>query len=454
MAEIVTNRDDTIEKIKKNDEVTEISAAVKGKIVDIKNVDSRLDSLNKNIVTTDPIGQHLQSEEYITSTLEVLASKIISEVVENKDIQKLVDNLHINLGQDTKLIPSAADKLKFDVARAEAALKGFVLPLNKGGPFDELSFMGVEDEEEIFANPIRATKEALIAVSGKAIPKEQYAQAIKDKAIEILKQDPKNTSEKLEKYEKFITQGDKNQKFDEESKRFIPRVNQLSQVEFKELQKAATNTTQQISNRLEKNNEISKQLKQITALTNSSGIKNPEVIIRELNKLDSTYLAKNSTKIATELKDINDRGTSWWEKFKQIFNGKDYLGQRLEKIVNEYMIKSDEYVVKVINDKIFSNALTNLEIAEGLTKFLNENKDKVATNPQFKNLIPVTGEPIIVQPQQVNNFNLAELRKINPIAFDKTIFEDLIKLRNSNIKPPKNTPNTFTQNQGVVRSKG
>jgi hypothetical protein len=452
MAEIVTNRDDTIEKIKKNDEVTEISAAVKGKIVDIKNVDNRLDSLNKNIVTTDPIGQHLQSEEYITSTLEVLASKIISEVVENKDIQKLVDNLHINLGQDTKLIPSAADKLKFDVARAEAALKGFVLPLNKGGPFDELSFMGVEDEEEIFANPIKATKEALIAISGKAIPKEQYAQAIKDKAIEILKQDPKNTPEKLEKYEKFIIQGDKNQKFDEESKRFIPRVNQLSQVEFKELQKAATNTTQQISNRLEKNNEISKQLEQITAITNSSGIKNPEVIIRELNKLDSTYLAKNSTKIATELKDINDRGTSWWEKFKQIFNGKNYLGQRLEKIVNEYMIKSDEYVVKVINDKIFSNALTNPEIAEGLTKFLNENKDKVATNPQFKNLIPVTGESI--KPQQVNNFNLAELRKINPIAFDKTIFEDLIKLRSSNIKPPKNTPNTFTQNQGMVRNKG
>jgi len=235
MAEVVTNRDDTIKKIKKNDEVIEISAAVKGKIGDIKNVDSRLDTLNKNIVTTDPIGQHLQSAEYITSTLEVLASKIISEVVENKDVQKLVDNLYINLGQDKKLIPSAADKLKFDVARAEAALKGFVLPLNNGGPFGELSFMGIEDEEEIFANPIRATKEALIAVSGKAIPKEQYAQAVKDKAIEILKQDPKNTSEKLEKYEKFIIQGDKNQKFDEESKQFIPKVNQLSQAEFKEL---------------------------------------------------------------------------------------------------------------------------------------------------------------------------------------------------------------------------
>ncbi|CEO17752.1 hypothetical protein RMONA_06995 [Rickettsia monacensis] len=454
MAEIITNIDDTIEKIKKNDEVTEISAAVKGKIVDIKNVDSRLDTLNKNIVTPDPIQQYLQSEEYITSTLEVLASKIISEVVENKDVQKLVDNLHINLGQDTKLIPSAADKLKFDVARAEAALKGFVLPLNKGGPFDELSFMGIEDEEEIFANPIRATKEALIAVSGNSIPKEQYAQAVKDKAIEILKQDPKNTPEKLEKYEKFIIQGDKNQKFNKDSKQFIPRVNQLSQAEFKELQKAATNMVQQISNRLEKNNKISKQLEQTIILTNSSGIKNPEIIIRALNKLDSTYLTENSTKIATELKDINDRGTSLWGKFKQIFTGRNYLEERLGKVVDKYITLSDGYVVKTINDKIFSNALTNPEIAEGLTKFLNENKDKAATNPKFKNLIPVTGEPIIVQPQQVNNFNLAELRKINPIAFDKTIFEDLIKLRSSNIKPPQTTPNTSTKNQEAVRRRG
>lgn len=449
MAEIITNIDDTIEKIKKNDEATEISAAVKGKIVDIKNVDSRLDTLSKNIVTPDPIQQYLQSEEYITSTLEVLASKIISEVVENKDAQKLVDNLHINLGQDTKLIPSAADKLKFDVARAEAALKGFVLPLNKGGPFDELSFMGIENEEEIFAGPIRATKEALIAVSGNSIPKEQYAHAVKDKAIEILKQDPKNTTEKLEKYEKFIIQGDKNQKFNEDSKQFIPRVNQLSQAEFKELQKAATYTVQQISNRLEKNNKISKQLEQTIILTNSSGIKNPEVIIKELNKLDSTYLDENSTKIATELKNINDRGTSLWEKFKQVFTGKNYLNERLEKIVDKYAIMSDEYVVKTINDKIFSNALTNPEIAEGLTKFLNENKDKAATNPEFKNLIPGTSELIVIKPEQISNLNLAELRKINPIAFDKTIFESS---KSPNVQPPKNTPNTPAKNQ--ARSKG
>ncbi|AFC71240.1 hypothetical protein [Rickettsia australis] len=454
MAEIITNINDTIEKIKKNDEVTEISAAVKGKIVDIKNVNSRLDTLNKNIVTPDPIQQYLQSEEYITSTLEVLASKIISEVVEHKDVQKLVDNLYINLGQDTKLIPSAADKLKFDVARAEAALKGFVLPLNKGGSFDELSLMGIEDEEEIFAGPIRATKEALIAVSGNSIPKEQYAQAVKDKAIEILKQDPKNTPEKLEKYEKFIIQGDKNRKFNKDSKQFIPRVNQLSQAEFKELQKAATYTVQQISNRLENNNKISKQLEQTIILTNSSGIKNPEGIIRELNKLDSTYLTDNSTKITTELKDINDGGTSLWEKFKQIFTDRNYLEERLRKVVDKYITLSDEYVVKTINDRIFSNALTNPEIAEGLTKFLNENKDKAATNPEFKNLIPVKGEAIIVQPQEVNNFNLAELRKINPIAFDKTIFEDLIKLRSSNIKPPQITPNVSTKNQAAVRSKG
>ncbi|AAU03912.1 hypothetical protein [Rickettsia typhi] len=454
MSAIITNINDSIQKMKKNDEMTELSAAVQGKIIDIKNVDSRLDTLNKNIVILDPIQQYLQSEEYITSTLEVLASNIISEVVENKDVQKLVDNLHINLGQVTKLMPSAADKFKFDIARAEAALKGFVLPLNDGGNFDELSLMGIEDKEEIFAGPISATKKALIAISGNAIPKEQYANAVKDKAIEILQQDPKNTPEKLEKYEKFIIQGDKNQKFNKDSNQFIPRVNKLSQVEFKALQNAATDTVHKISARLEKNNEISKQLEQIVLITNSSGIKKSEVIINKLNKLDSTYLKENSTKIATALKDINNKGSSLWEKFKQIFTGKNYLEERLSKFVDKHITLSDGYVVKTINDKIFSNALTNPEIAVGLTQFLNQNKDKVTTNPEFKNLIPVTGEHIIIQPQQVQNLNLAQLRKINPITFDRTIFEDSIKLRNSNIKYPQTTPHTATKNQEAVRSKG
>ncbi|AGJ01907.1 hypothetical protein [Rickettsia prowazekii] len=454
MSEIITNINDSIEKIKKFEEITEISAAVQGKIIDIKNVDSRLDTLNKNIVILDPIQQYLQSEEYIISTLEVLASHIISEVVENKDVQKLVDNLHINLEQITKLIPSAADKLKFDIARAEAALKGFVLPLNNGGPFDELSLMGIKDKEEIFAGPIRATKKALIAISGNSIPKEQYANAIKDKAMEILKQDPNNTPDKLEQYEKFIIQGDKNQKFNKDSNQFIPRVNKLSQIEFKELQKAATDTVHKISSRLEKINSISKQLEQIVLIANSSGIKKSKVIIKNLNKLDSTYLSENSTKIATALKDINDKGASLWEKFKQIFTGRNYLEERLSQLVDKHITLSDGYVVKTINDRIFSNALTNPEIAVGLTKFLNKNKDKVTTNPEFKNLIPITGEHIIVQPQQVNNLNLAELRKINPITFDKTIFEDSIKLRNSNRKYPQTTPNIATKNQEAVRSKG
>lgn|GEM_PF-7043626 len=125
------------------------------------------------------------------------------------------------------------------------------------------------------------------------------------------------------------------------------------------------------------------------------------------------------------------------------------MEERLGKVVDKYITISDEYVAKIVNDKIFSNALTNPEIAEGLTKFLNENKDKIASNTEFKNLIPVTGEPIIVKPEQVNNFNLAELRKIAPRAFDKNIFEDL---RDTNIKPPQNTPHPSTQNQ--TRNRG
>ncbi|HJD55099.1 MAG TPA: hypothetical protein LFW21_00205 [Rickettsia endosymbiont of Pyrocoelia pectoralis] len=410
-----------------------ISPAVVGKITDIKNVDTRIDSLSKNIVTTDPIQQYLQSEEYITSTLEILASKIISEVVENKNVQKLVDNLHSNLAQNTKLEPSRADKLELNVAKAEAALKGFVLPLNDGGPFGELSFMGIEDKEEIFANPIRATKEALIDLSGKAIPKEQYAKAVKDKAIEILKKDPNITSEQLEKYENFITQGDQSQKFDEDKKQFVLRVNKLSPLEFKELQKAATDTVQQINHRLEKNNEIGKRIEQINALTSSLDIKKPEAVMQELNKLDSTYLAENNNKIADELQEISNKGTSLWERIKSVFTGKDYLQERLEQSVNKFNIASDEYVKKEIDNKISSNALTNPQLNQGLKSFIAENK---ITNIDLNNIDP-------------NKVNLVELRKVNPRSFDKTMFGSSHK--QESIQPPTKTPNSPLKKQEVTR---
>jgi|GEM_PF-2822840 len=287
----------------KDNQADALSGAVRGKIDDIKNVDGRLTTLNQNINSSEgPIKQHLQSEEYITSTLEGLAGKTINESLANEDIQNLVNNLHDNLDQNIKLLPKeAADKLKFDFARAEAALKGFALPLNKGGPFDELLFMGISSEKEIFDNPISATKKALIAVSGqKNIPKEKYAEAVKNKAMEILKEDPKITKEQLEQYEKFITQGDKNQKYDATQKVFVPKVNIISQIESQALQEAANDAVQKISDRLKTNKKVGEKLNNII---NSLGIEDKQIadsLLVVVTKLPSEELQEKGSKIVKD----------------------------------------------------------------------------------------------------------------------------------------------------------
>lgn len=442
-----------------------LSGEVKGKIEDIKNVDGRLNTLNKNIISNDPIQKHLQSEEYISSTLEGLAGKIINEAVPNKDVQTLVDNLHANLAQDVNLLPSAADKLKFDIARVEAAVKGFVLPLNNGGPFDQLSLMDIEDIKEVFDNPIKATKEALIAVSGQAIPKEQYAQAVKDKAIDILKKDFNISPEQLKKYENFITQGDKNQEYDSRKQIFIPKANKLSEVEASALREVATNAVQKINDRLKKGKETGKILMNQYKLLESLGItdsnlknnllpaitklppeelqekgskiikdfapllnsKNQSLIdgaTKALTELDPKYLSEYSSVIANDLNKINEKGTSLWEKFKTIFTGKDYLGKRFEQSVNKYALLGEEYIKKEIDNKIFSNALTNDEIATGLTKFVNENQDKLRQDPKHSDLFLNVDEPAVIKAEQVNNINLNELRRVNSISFDEALFKN------------------------------
>ena len=186
----------------------------------------------------------------------------------------------------------------------------------------------------------------------------------------------------------------------------------------------------------------------------SINVTRTQEITQKLLKLDSSYLIENSVKVCTDLKEVNNRGISLWEKFKSIFTGRNYLEERLGKVVDKYVTMNAEFVAKEIDNKIFLNALTNTDIINGITKFINENKDKVANNPEFKDLFSVTGQSIVIESKKVNDINLAKLRNINPIAFDKVVFEDSKQLGSINVKSPKNTPNTSTQNQRTVRSRG
>ncbi|HJD61586.1 MAG TPA: hypothetical protein LFV90_05525 [Rickettsia endosymbiont of Columbicola hoogstraali] len=131
----------------------------------------------------------------------------------------------------------------------------------------------------------------------------------------------------------------------------------------KEISKAAEDSVNQLTERLDKNTQESKMLEPMVRLFaplyESTNEKLIEKIGAILKNLDSAYLTENSPRIVSELKEIHDKGTSLWEKFKSIFTGKDYLEERLEQSVNKYAVLSDEYVKKEIDNKIFSNALTN-----------------------------------------------------------------------------------------------
>lgn len=152
-----------------------------------------------------------------------------------------------------------------------------------------------------------------------------------------------------------------------------------------------------------------------------------QVVKRALPKLDTDYIVEYGDKIINSVQEINDKGTSLWEKFISIFTGKDYLGERLEQSVNKYAALSDEHVKKEIDNKIFSNALTNEQIAAGLTKLMNKT----------------------VEPKEVNNpnLNLVEIRKANPEIFDKLLFA------NQSQTSSKDKPDIHQENQ-KVRTRG
>lgn len=173
--------------------------------------------------------------------------------------------------------------------------------------------------------------------------------------------------------------------------------------------------------------------KNLAPLLEKQGKPLAEATKSALSKLDIDYVTQYSDPIINELQGISNKGTSLWEKVKQVFTGKNYLQERLEQSVNKFNIASDEYVKKEIDNKIFSNALTNDQIADSLKNFVTENK---ATNIDPNNIDP-------------NKINLVELRKINPQGFDKTMFSSPHK--QETIQPPAKTPNPPLINKEMVR---
>lgn len=164
----------------------------------------------------------------------------IRNYLASEEINELVNSINQQSKACIKLEVSPAKQAKMRLAATnlEASLKGFELPLEKNAAFDNLSYTGLE-EKEILEKALPAVKEALIELNDQKISKDQYVKALIDKTQEILKKDSKITPEQLEKYKKFITQGDKSKNL--VNKEFQQATIPEKSLELEENAKAAAN---------------------------------------------------------------------------------------------------------------------------------------------------------------------------------------------------------------------
>ncbi|WP_341791032.1 hypothetical protein [Rickettsia endosymbiont of Gonocerus acuteangulatus] len=390
---------------------------VNNKINDITGVIRKFDQY-QSLVPKDLsfFDQPLQYIQNFGGALD-LGYDLIRSYLKEEKIQDFVDSINENAKQNAAITTKQnRDKIKLYAAKIEGNLKGFRVSLDLVSMKPVLNEFNDQDINTL----TNAINESLVEVSNNKIPAKVYTEKLLDAVVKKL---PNSFSQqKLQQCKEFIQSGQKNKKTYTES-----------EMDRKEISKAAEDSINQLTERLDKNTRESKMLEPMVRLfaplyesTNEKLIEKTGTILKNL---DSAYLTENSNKIVSELKEINDKGTSLWEKFKSIFTGKDYLEERLEQSVNKYAALSDEHVKKEIDNKIFSNALTNEQIAASLTKLMNKT----------------------VEPKEVNNpnpnLNLVEIRKANPEIFDKLLFA------NQSQTSSKDKPDIHQENQ-KVRTRG
>ena len=150
-----------------------------------------------------------RSEHHLSghlSVIEGLGSPNIRKYASQQQINALVDSMHQNMSPVVKSIPEKQyqDKMTLNVAKTEAALKGFALPLNLGGDSDGLKNFGLKQAE--YPAAMAATKTAILEASGQKIPQAEFGERIVARTREILKNEG-HDNDKLEKFTKFVSQG-------------------------------------------------------------------------------------------------------------------------------------------------------------------------------------------------------------------------------------------------------
>jgi len=395
----------------------DFSERAKALLVDINKLVGRIDSYKQSIVALNPT----PSEEKILhfygslSVIEGLGSKSIRENSPSSSIDRLVEVIHKSKNEVSRLTsdPVELEKLELGSAKTEAALKGFVLPLALGGPSNDLDSFGLKTEE--YKIPMKATEKAILALSNKNIPKEEYAEAIIKKTQEILKNDPQGfPPEKLEQYEKFIAQGKQ-----------VQKPSKLSQAESLAVTSVVAQSVDGLINSMTKDAQAVRPLLADSVITQSikelekKGYKFSLETRREIAKqltpaltpLGSEYLEANKSNLVKELAASLDKGKSFSSRFSENFSiGGEDLKSVATKINTGHLVKSNEAAVTQYQS-LFSNIKVNLAsdkvLSENLNSLLEARGEKPISLEQFKKL---------------SDKDLAQYRKADPKEFDKVIF--------------------------------
>lgn len=143
------------------------------------------------------------------STIEGLGARALMSFAPPEEIQTLINNIHAAEEAHRKFVDKSIDgeKGKLSAAKTEAALKGYALPVSKGGPYDEITLSRpLTDEEREMA--FAAAKEALLTVANKNIPSAEYGQKVQEEYTKIIKRDhPDLTPERIAVLEEYATKG-------------------------------------------------------------------------------------------------------------------------------------------------------------------------------------------------------------------------------------------------------
>ena len=189
---------------------TQLSPLAKGLVGDIKNC------VVTNTTKAQVIGEaSLTSYEMIAgrynssmSTIEGLGARALMSFAPPEEIQTLVNKIHAAEETHRTFIGNSIDagKGRLSAAKTEAALKGYALPVSKGGPYDEITLSRPFTDEEREMG-FAAAKEALLTVANKNIPSAEYGQKVQEEYAKIIRRNPDLSPERIAVLEEYAIKG-------------------------------------------------------------------------------------------------------------------------------------------------------------------------------------------------------------------------------------------------------